>query len=47
MKDSSSFFNLKFKPFTTAGPHNYRLAFYFGALKADQAGSERNRILGR
>jgi hypothetical protein len=47
MKDFSSFFNVKFKPFTTAGPHNYRLAFYFGTLKADQIAASQARILGR
>ncbi|MCI0523683.1 MAG: hypothetical protein L0Y75_00330, partial [Acidobacteria bacterium] len=46
MKDFSSFVNVKFKPFTVAGEHNYRLAFYFGVLKAEQIAASRSRILG-
>jgi len=46
MKDFSSFVNLKFKPFAKAGPHSYRLAFYFGALKAERLSADRLRLLG-
>ncbi len=46
MKDFSSFVNLKFKPFSQAGAHNYRLAFYLGALTANRVASGRSRILG-
>lgn len=46
MKDFSSFVNVKFKPFANAGAHAYRLAFYFGALKAEQVAASRSRILG-
>jgi hypothetical protein len=46
MKDFSSFVNLKFKPFDHAGAHNYRMAFYLGALNAERVAAERSRILG-
>src|SRR5262249_55568652 len=46
MKDFSSFINVKFKPLANVGSHNYRLAFYFGALKAEQIATSRLRILG-
>ncbi len=46
MKDFSSFINIKFNPFTNAEPHNYRLAFYLGRLKAERLAAERSRILG-
>jgi Glycosyl hydrolases family 35 len=46
MKDFSSFVNIKFKPFAHAGAHNYRLAFYLGALDAERLAAERSRILG-
>jgi hypothetical protein len=46
MKDFSSFVNVKFKPFANAAAHAYRLAFYFGALRAEQVAASRARMLG-
>jgi hypothetical protein len=46
MKDFSSFVNLKFKPFANAEAHTYRLAYYFGAMRAEQMVAARRRILG-
>jgi hypothetical protein len=46
MKDFSSFVNVKFKPFANAAAHAYRLAFYFGALRAEQVAASRSRMLG-
>lgn len=45
MKDFSSLLNLKFKPFASASEHNYRLAFYFGALPPERLLSERPRLM--
>ncbi len=47
MKESSSFVNLKFKPFATAQPHAYRIAFGLGAWTPARLQAERTRILGR
>lgn len=47
MKDFSSLLNLKFTPFASATEHNYRLAFYFGALPPERLLSERLRLLGQ
>ncbi len=46
MKDFSSFVNVKFKSFANAGAHAYRLAFYFGTLRAEQITASRSRMLG-
>ena len=46
MKDFSSFVNVKFKPFANAEAHSYRLAFYFGAMRAEQIAAARARMLG-
>ena len=45
MKDFSSFVNVRFKPFANNEAHNYRLAFYFGALNAERIAAARSRIL--
>jgi hypothetical protein len=47
MKEFSSLVNVKFKPFTVATEHNYRLAFYFGVLPPERLLSERTRLLGQ
>ncbi len=46
MKDFSSLVNLKFKPFSSAAEHAYRLAFYFGSLPPERLSAERMRVLG-
>ena len=45
MKDFSSMLNLKFNPFASASEHNYRLAFYFGALPPERLSAERARLM--
>lgn len=47
MKESSSLVNLKFKPFATAQPHAYRLAFGLGGWTPARLRTERARVLGR
>jgi hypothetical protein len=47
MKESSSFVNLKFKPFVRSEPHAYRVAFGLGAWTPARLQTERARILGR
>jgi hypothetical protein len=46
MKDFSSVINVKFKPFVNAEARVFRLAFYFGSMRAEQFASARARILG-
>ncbi|MGE3439285.1 MAG: beta-galactosidase [Blastocatellales bacterium] len=46
MKDFSSFVNVKFKPFVRAEAYTYRLAFYVGALKAEQIAAAHQRLVG-
>ena len=46
MKDFSALVNLKFKPFVNAEAHVFRLAFYFGSMRAEQFAAARTRILG-
>jgi hypothetical protein len=46
MKDFSSLVNVKFKPFVNAEAHVFRLAFYFGSMRAEQFATARARILG-
>jgi beta-galactosidase GanA len=46
MKDFSSVVNVKFKPFVNAEARVFRLAFYFGSMRAEQFAAARAGVLG-